>query len=780
MELFGTKENRIVNEIHVAKIAQELSLNQTQVTATTGLLAEGATVPFIARYRKETTGSLDEVAITTIRDRLNQLQDLDARRETILKSLEQNGHLNDELEQAVRAATTLAELEDIYLPFRPKRRTRATVAREKGLEPLAELIFTQNGTDPEKAALDFVDSEKGVESPEDALAGARDIIAEWINEDPGARADMRQLFQEKGIFRSTVARDKEQEGIKYKDYFDWQEPVAKAPSHRILAMRRGEKEEILNLTVTPPEHAALELLRRRFVKGTGEDSGQVEEAGADSYKRLLARSMETEIRLATKERADTEAIRIFAENLRQLLLAPPLGSKRVMGIDPGFRTGCKVVCLDRQGKLLHNETIYPHMTEKKDAEAAETLKRLVENHAVEAVAVGNGTAGRETEAFVRKIPFSREIQVLLVNESGASVYSASVVARKEFPDLDLTVRGAVSIGRRLMDPLSELVKIDPKSIGVGQYQHDVDQTLLKQALDDVVMSCVNAVGVDVNRASVQLLTYVSGLGPVLAKNIVAWRNESGPFPSRSALKKVPRLGPKAFEQAAGFLRIPGGANPLDASAVHPESYPVVDAMAHDLGCTLKDLMADAALRTRVDVSRYVTDTVGLPTLEDIMAELDKPGRDPRDTFETFAFASGVETLEDLEPGMKLPGKVTNITAFGAFVDIGVHQDGLVHVSQLADRFVRDPAEVVKVNQSITVTVLEVDPERHRISLSMKANPEKREHAGKDRPAKTPARNKPDGGRKRNQGRKPADAKPPKKDAPFHNPFAEALGKFKGR
>jgi len=708
---------------HQSTIAKEINIKASQVQAVEVLLDEGATIPFIARYRKEATGSLDEVAITSIRDRLNQLKELDNRRETILKSLEKHGHLTDELKEAVFAAETMAILEDIYLPYRPKRRTKATIAMEKGLEPLAKSIFKQTGKDPNVLAADFVDHEKNIDSIEDALTGAGHIIAEWINEDSKARAWLRRLFMEKGDIRSIVASGMESKGPKYKDYFDWEEPIAKAPSHRILAMRRGEKEDILNLTIAPPEEDAFVILDKLFVKGDGKDSKQVKLAVRDSYKRLLSRSMETETRLVSKERADAEAIKIFEDNLRQLLLAPPLGAQRVMGIDPGFRTGCKVVCLDRQGKFLHHETIYPHLSEKKTQEAAQTVKMLCQRYRIEAIAIGNGTAGRETENFVKNLSIN-DVHVILVNESGASIYSSSAIAREEFPDLDLTIRGAVSIGRRLMDPLSELVKIDPKSIGVGQYQHDVDQSSLKQALDDVVTSCVNSVGVDVNQASVQLLTYVSGLGPQLAKNIVAYRNENGPFLSRMALKNVPRLGPKAFEQSAGFLRINKGNNPLDASAVHPESYHIVDNMARDLGCKVTDLMADETLRGKIDISKYVTETIGIPTLNDILDELSKPGRDPRESFTAFAFADGIKEIKDLKPGMKLPGIVTNVTAFGAFVDIGVHQDGLVHISELSNRYVKNPADIVKVNQNVMVTVINVDIDRGRISLSMKTAPEK--------------------------------------------------------
>jgi uncharacterized protein len=709
-----------MNEKHATKIANELSLRPRQVMATAHLLQEGATVPFIARYRKEATASLDEVVITTIRDRLAQLEDLDKRRESILKSLQEREVLTDELKEKILAAETLTTLEDIYLPYRPKRRTRATIAREKGLGPLAKTLLDQDETtDLLMEAATFVDPEKGVESAEDALAGARDIIAEWVNEDQEAREKMRALCAEKGIFRAKVIPGKEVEGAKYRNYFDWEEPAATAPSHRILAMRRGEKEGFLDLRVSPPEDEALALLENMFVKGDTATSQQVKAAVHDSYKRLLSHSIETEIRLSTKKRADTEAIRVFADNLRELLLAPPLGQKNVIAVDPGIRTGCKVVCLDRQGKVLHTDTIFPFESEKSRSASAATLGELCMSYQVEAIAVGSGTAGRETESFIRGLDPIRNIPVVMVNESGASVYSASELARAEFPDLDVTFRGAVSIGRRLMDPLAELVKIDPKSIGVGQYQHDVNQQALKRCLDDVVISCVNAVGVEVNTASEQLLSYVSGLGPQLAKNIIAYRNEHGPLSSRGELKKVPRLGPKAFEQAAGFLRIRNGKNPLDASAVHPESYPIVEVIAKDLGCSVKELIDDETLRRQIDLSRYVTDRVGMPTLTDILAELAKPGRDPRKQFESLGFAEGVERIEDLRPGMRLPGVVTNITAFGAFVDIGVHHDGLVHVSQLADRFVKEPHEVVSIHQRVTVTVLDVDLERNRISLSMK-------------------------------------------------------------
>jgi uncharacterized protein len=709
-----------LNQEHVIKIAAELTLRPQQVLATAELLDGGATVPFIARYRKEVTGSLDEVAVTVIRDRLNQLKELDDRRESIIKSLEERELITDELKEQIIQAETMAVLEDIYLPYRPKRRTRATIAREKGLEPLADMIFAQDSAiEPAVEAEAFIDVDKGVESVEDALAGARDIIAEWVSEDQTARADIRRLFSSKGLFHTKVIKDKEEEGRKYEDYFDWQEPVLKAPSHRILAMRRGANEGFLRLQVTAPEEQALQILERLFVKGHSACSTQVKEAVADGYKRLLSPSMETEILAATKLRADEEAIKVFAENLRQLLLAPPLGQKNVLAIDPGFRTGCKVVCLDKQGGLKHTDVIFPFQSEKLAASDASKVASMCEKYEIEAIAIGNGTASRETEAFIRGIKFAENIPVIMVNESGASIYSASQVAREEFPNEDVTVRGAVSIGRRLMDPLAELVKIDPKSIGVGQYQHDVDQSMLKQGLDDVVISCVNSVGVEVNTASKQLLTYVSGLGPQLAQNIIDYRNENGPFKSRQQLKKVKRLGAKAFEQAAGFLRIRDASNPLDSSAVHPECYHVVDAMAKDAGCKVADLMKDTSLRAKIRLQDYVSDTVGLPTLNDIMQELAKPGRDPRKQFEIFSFAEGVNKIEDLQAGMKLPGIVTNVTRFGAFVDIGVHQDGLVHISNLSHRFVKDPADVVKVNQKVQVKVIDIDLNKKRISLSMK-------------------------------------------------------------
>jgi uncharacterized protein len=726
-----------MKETHIAIVARELDIKTRQVEATVSLLKEGATVPFISRYRKEATGSLDEVAVAAIRDRLEQLDELDTRREVILKSLEERGLLSEELKEKIEQAESVTVLEDVYLPFRPKRRTRATIAKEKGLEALAALIFQQEEIGIESAAASFIAAEKGVVSEEDALSGARDIIAEWVSEDQRARERMRELFWAKGVIRSKIISGKEEEGIKYRDYYEWEEPVSKAPAHRVLAIRRGEGEKFLIHRVMPPEDEAFSLLENIFLKDCGKSSEQVKMAVHDSYKRLLCFSIEGEIRLAVKKRADEEAIRVFVENLRQLLLAPPLGRMNILAIDPGFRTGCKVVCLDRQGKLLHNDTIFPHFSDKGSSEAAGKVRELCGQFGIEAIAIGNGTAGRETESFIKGLGLPGEIKIVMVNESGASIYSASDAAREEFPDYDVTVRGSVSIGRRLMDPLAELVKIDAKSIGVGQYQHDVDQTALKKSLDDVVISCVNGVGVEVNTASRQLLSYVSGLGPQLAKGIVNYRNEHGPFKSREELKKIPRLGPKAFEQAAGFLRIQDGENPLDRSAVHPESYHIVYAMARDIGCGAEDLMRDVDLRRKVELSLYVTDTAGMPTLSDIMAELAKPGRDPRRQFEAFEFAPGIAKIEDVTPGMKVPGVVTNVTAFGVFVDIGVHQDGLVHISELSDRFVRDPAEVVKVNQKVTVNVLDVDLKRKRISLSMKSRQSKAEVPRKTEDAKTP-------------------------------------------
>lgn len=714
---------------HHSKIATELNISRQQVQATAALLDEGATVPFIARYRKEVTNSLDEVAVAAIRDRLEQLRELDKRREAILKSIRDQEKLTPELEAQLHAAETMAALEDIYLPYKPKRRTKATIAREKGLEPLAQRLFEQELFDVTAVAAAYISAEKEVKDAEEALAGARDIMAEWINENPDARARLRNLFEQKGVFKSRVMVGKEEVGQKFKDYFDWEEPISKAPSHRVLALRRGENEMILLLNAQPDEEEAIALLESMFVKGRHEAAQQVKLATKEAYKRLLKLSMETEIRMLSKQRADEAAIRVFADNLRQLLLAAPLGPKTVLALDPGFRTGCKLVVLDKQGKLLHNDTIYPHLGARQAQEAAGTVKALTTKFEVEALAIGNGTASRETETFVRGLGLPAGIAVVMVNESGASIYSASEVARAEFPDYDVTVRGAVSIGRRLMDPLAELVKLDPKSIGVGQYQHDVDQVALKHSLDDVVMSAVNAVGVEVNTASKQLLTYVSGLGPSLAQNIVDYRNQNGPFKTRAELKKVPRLGDKAYEQAAGFLRIRAAKNPLDASAVHPERYELVERMAQEVGATVIDLMKKPELRKQIDLKKYVTATVGLPTLQDIMSELAKPGRDPRESFEAFAFTEGVNEISDLRVGQKLPGIITNVTAFGAFVDVGVHQDGLVHVSHLADRYVSNPHEVAKVGQRVEVTVLEVDVARKRIALSLKSDPTAAKPAG---------------------------------------------------
>jgi len=705
---------------HNNKIATELSISEKQVAATAELLDEGATVPFISRYRKEVTGTLDEVQVTAIRDRLQQLRDLDKRREAVLKSLTEMGKLTPELEKQINEAETMVALEDIYLPYRPKRKTRASIAREKGLQPLADVLMEQKRIDVELEGAKFIDEEKGVKSVEEALAGARDIIAEFVSENAEVRTQMRALFIEKGVFQSKVVTGKEEEGIKYKDYFDWTEPVKSVPSHRILAMRRGEKEEILWLDLKPEEEEAIGLVEKAFVTGNNPSADQVKQAIADGYKRLLKPSMETEVRLFTKKKADEEAIRVFAENARQLLLGAPLGQKRTMAIDPGFRTGCKVVCLDEQGKLLEYTAIFPHTGAGQAREAEKTTQYLFEKYKIEAIAIGNGTAGRETEVFIRNLNLPG-VAIVMVNESGASIYSASDVAREEFPDKDVTVRGAVSIGRRLMDPLAELVKIDPKSIGVGQYQHDVDQTKLQTSLDDTVMSCVNAVGVELNTASKQILAYVSGLGPQLAQNIVEYRDQNGAFKRRDQLKKVPRLGDKAFEQAAGFLRIRHAENPLDTSAVHPERYTLVEQMAKDLKCSVKELMSDDKLRKSIPLLKYTSETVGLPTLNDIMAELAKPGRDPREQFEAFSFTEGVNAIGDLKVGMKLPGIVTNITNFGAFVDIGVHQDGLVHLSQITNRFIKDANEILKVAQKVEVTVTDVDINRKRIALSMKDN-----------------------------------------------------------
>jgi len=718
------------------RVADKLNIDVKQVRATVELLDEGATIPFISRYRKEATGSLDEVQIMQIRDEIERLRQLESRRAAIIKSIDGQGKLTEELRDKIDAAENLSQLEDLYLPYKPKRRTKATIAREKGLEPLAQKILLQENFDLDAEALLYVSDEKEVKNIMEALQGARDIIAEIVSEHAESRAQLRNLFQRKAIIKSRVIRGKEEEGEKFKDYFEWEEPLAQCPSHRMLAMRRGEKEDFLILDIKPEDEDAIELLNKQFVKAKNDAGKQVTEAVEDCYHRMLQSSIEAEMRMMYKELADTKAIQVFADNIRELLLASPLGQKAILAIDPGFRSGCKVVALNRQGKLLEETVIYPHEPQRRIVESENVVLAFCAKHNIEAIAIGNGTAGRETEAFIRKIDvLPKDIPVIMVNESGASVYSASDVAREEFPDYDLTVRGAVSIGRRLADPLAELVKIDPKSIGVGQYQHDVDQSLLKNKLDEVVGSCVNAVGVELNSASKQLLTYVSGLGPALAQNIVEYRNENGPFRSRKELLKVPRMGEKVFEQSAGFLRIRDGANPLDKSSVHPESYHVVEKMAADVGCAIDELMTSKELRKQIKLVNYVTDTIGLPTLQDIVKELEKPGRDPRKSFEVFSFAEGIEKPEHLHVGMKLQGIVTNVTNFGAFVDVGVHQDGLVHLSHLSDTFVDDPNKVVKVQQVVNVTVMEVDLKRNRIALSMKSDPEQPTQRGSSAPKK---------------------------------------------
>lgn len=702
-----------------AQISRALNLQAWQVFNTINLMDGGATIPFLARYRKEMTGGMDEVVLASVRDHYEALQELEKRRNFILGSMTELNVLTPELEKEIVAATTLTELEDIYLPFKPKRRTRATIAREHGLEPLASIIMKQMPFDPEEKALEFVNPELSVNSVEDALAGARDIIAEWVSEDKTARERMRNVFTREAVISSRPVKGKELEGILYQNYYDVQENLLKAPSHRILAMFRGEEEGFLKLSIDPEETTPIETLKRIFIKSTNKAGQQVIEAIRDSYKRLLKPSIENEMRQIVKEKADLEAIRVFTINLRQLLLSPPLGQKMVLAIDPGFRTGCKVVCLDRQGNLLHNETIYPHPPQNEVGPAVSKIRNLVASYGIEAIAIGNGTAGRETENFIRKIPFDRQVICIMVNESGASVYSASSVAREEFPDYDVTVRGAVSIGRRLMDPLAELVKIDPKSIGVGQYQHDVNQAALNRSLEDTVVTCVNQVGVELNTASKQLLSYVSGVGPGLAEKIVEYRKKNGAFRSRGELLKVSRFGDKAFEQAAGFLRIRNAENPLDSSAVHPESYHIVNKMAQVLNCSVTELVGNKEIRTKIKPEQFITDMAGLPTIVDILEELSKPGRDPREKFDLFEFDKNINSIEDLRPGMVLNGIVTNITAFGAFVDIGVHQDGLVHVSQMANRYIKDPNEAVKLTQHVKVKVMEVDVQRKRISLSMK-------------------------------------------------------------
>ena len=701
-------------------IASALKLPEHRVNNTLKLLTEGATIPFISRYRKEVTGGLDEVQIGDIHARYEKLCETEKRKATILSTIEEQGKLTEELRRRIDDCWDNTELEDIYLPYKPKRKTRAEVARQRGLEPLAALLLLQRENNPALQARKFIKGE--VKDEEEALKGARDIIAERVSEDERARNLMRSQFRRQAVITSKIAKGKESDeaSAKYRDYFDFSEPLKKCSSHRLLAIRRGESEGILKASISPADdEECLNLLKRQFVRGNNECSRQVSEAVSDAYKRLLKPSIETEFAAASKANADEEAIRVFAGNLRQLLLAPPLGQKRVIGIDPGYRTGCKVVCLDAQGALLHNEAIYPHPPKSEYQQAGRKLVKLVEQYKVEAIAIGNGTASRETEQFVTSQRYDRKIQVFVVSEDGASVYSASKTARDEFPDYDVTVRGAVSIGRRLIDPLAELVKIDPKSIGVGQYQHDVDQTKLKESLDRTVESCVNLVGVNVNTASKHLLTYVSGLGATLAQNIVDYRTANGPFRSRRELLKVPRMGAKAFEQSAGFLRIPHAENPLDNSAVHPESYPVVEQMAKDMGCSVAELMEDKELRSRIRTERYVTDTVGLPTLADIMQELDKPGRDPRKQIQVFEFDKGVRSMDDLKEGMELPGIVTNITNFGCFVDIGIKENGLVHISQIADRFVSDPTAIVSIHQHVRVKVLSIDRERKRIQLTMK-------------------------------------------------------------
>lgn len=702
------------------KIADELKIDAKQVTATVRLLDEGATVPFISRYRKEMTGSLDEVQIIAVKAEIERLRQLAQRRQSILKSIESQNKLNDDLKEKIMAADTLAKLEDLYLPYKPKRRTKATVAREKGLEPLAQFILSQKNNDVLLEAEKFISNEKDVESSEDALQGARDIIAEIISEDATLRENMRRLFKQSAIIKSHVIKGKEEAGEKFEDYFEWEEKLSDCPSHRLLAMRRGEKEDVLIIDIFIDEQSAHETIKKQFIQSRGECAQQINKAIEDGYKRLLQPSIEAEIRLMTKQQADQKAIQVFADNLRELLLASPLGQKTILALDPGFKSGCKLVVLNAEGKLLEETVIYPHEPQRRVAESENIVLAFCARHNIEAIAIGNGTASRETEQFIRGIDvLPKSIPVIVVSEAGASVYSASEAAREEFPDKDVTVRGAVSIGRRLADPLAELVKIDPKSIGVGQYQHDVDQNALKEKLDEVVMSCVNAVGVELNTASKQLLSYVSGIGETLAKNIVDYRNENGPFASRKDLLRVPRMGDKVFEQCSGFLRIREGNHPLDKSAVHPESYHIVEKMANDLNCSVDDLITDKELRKKINLNKYVTETTGLPTLKDIISELEKPGRDPRKSFELFSFDENVHEVSDLREGMRLPGIVTNVTNFGAFVDVGVHQDGLVHISQLSDTFVDDPNTIVKVGQKVWVHVTDVDVKRKRIALSMK-------------------------------------------------------------
>ena len=706
-----------MTEIFYSLISKALGIPARQVDKTLGLLDEGATIPFISRYRKEVTGGLDEVQIGDINDHYGKLKEVSKRKETILASIDEQGKLTPELKKRIETSWDSTELEDIYLPYKPKRQTKAEIARKKGLEPLATLLMLQTAQDSTKAASPYVKGE--VKDVREALQGARDIIAEWVNEDEQARNTVRNSFSRTAVISSKVVKGKEEEGSKYRDYFDFSEPLNRCSSHRLLALRRGEAEGFLRVSISPDAEGCIERLNRRFVKGRSDASAQVEEAVGDSFKRLLKPSIETEFANLSKMKADEEAIRVFSENLRQLLLSPPLGQKRVLGVDPGYRTGCKVVCLDAQGNLVHNEAIYPHPPQNEKGKAASKVAQLVSTYAIDAIAIGNGTASRETEQFITGIRYDRKVQVFVVSENGASVYSASKIAREEFPEYDVTVRGAVSIGRRLMDPLAELVKIDPKSIGVGQYQHDVEQGALKKSLDQTVESCVNLVGVDVNTASKHLLTYISGLGPTLAQNIVNYRAEHGPFASRRELLKVPRMGEKAFEQSAGFLRITSGKNPLDNSAVHPESYSIVEQMAKDLNCTVSELIANKELKKKLNLQKYVSATIGMPTLTDIMEELDKPGRDPRQTIKVFEFDPNVKKLEDLKEGMVLPGIVTNITAFGCFVDVGIKENGLVHISEMADRFITDPTQVVSMHQHVQVRVQSVDLVRKRVQLSMK-------------------------------------------------------------
>ena len=706
-----------MTEIFYSLISKALGIPARQVEKTMGLLDEGATIPFISRYRKEVTGGLDEVQIGDINDHYGKLKEVSKRKETILASIDEQGKLTPELKKRIETSWDSTELEDIYLPYKPKRQTKAEIARKKGLEPLATLLMLQTAQDSTKAASPYVKGE--VKDVREALQGARDIIAEWVNEDEQARNTVRNSFSRTAVISSKVVKGKEEEGSKYRDYFDFSEPLNRCSSHRLLALRRGEAEGFLRVSISPDAEGCIERLNRRFVKGRSDASAQVEEAVGDSFKRLLKPSIETEFANLSKMKADEEAIRVFSENLRQLLLSPPLGQKRVLGVDPGYRTGCKVVCLDAQGNLVHNEAIYPHPPQNEKGKAASKVAQLVSTYAIDAIAIGNGTASRETEQFITGIRYDRKVQVFVVSENGASVYSASKIAREEFPEYDVTVRGAVSIGRRLMDPLAELVKIDPKSIGVGQYQHDVEQGALKKSLDQTVESCVNLVGVDVNTASKHLLTYISGLGPTLAQNIVNYRAEHGPFASRRELLKVPRMGEKAFEQSAGFLRITSGKNPLDNSAVHPESYSIVEQMAKDLNCTVSELIANKELKKKLNLQKYVSTTIGMPTLTDIMEELDKPGRDPRQTIKVFEFDPNVKKLEDLKEGMVLPGIVTNITAFGCFVDVGIKENGLVHISEMADRCITDPTQVVVMHQHVQVRVQSVDLVRKRVQLSMK-------------------------------------------------------------